>query len=86
MKNDATFVRMRNGDHLGDGKNVEKEHPAPSNLTLLRIAIDENGFRRSNESRRADLPKVASKFLIFAWGISYDLSKLCDDFTPFFRL
>ena len=28
MKNDATFVRMRSGDHLGDAKNVEKGHLA----------------------------------------------------------
>ena len=39
-----------------------------------------------NERRRADLQKVASDFLIFAWGLSYDLSKFSDDFTPFFRL
>ena len=24
IKNDATFIRMRSGDHLGDAKNVEK--------------------------------------------------------------
>ena len=24
MKNDATFVRMRNGDHLGDAKMLKK--------------------------------------------------------------
>ena len=29
---------------------------------------------------------VASKILIFAWGLSYDLSEFSDDFTPFFRL
>ena len=39
-----------------------------------------------NERRRADLQKYASKFLIFAWGLSYDLSKFSDDFTQFFRL
>ena len=51
MKNDTTFVRMRSGDHLGDAKNVEKGHLAPSNLTLtfLLIAIDRNGFRRTKE-------------------------------------
>ena len=32
MKNDATFVRMRSGDHLGHAKNVVKRHLAPSNL------------------------------------------------------
>ena len=30
--------------------------------------------------------KVASDFLIFALGLSYDLSQFSDDFTPFFRL
>ena len=81
-------------------KNVEKRHPAPSNLTFLRITIDKNGFRRmkeecrrkrfsQNERRRANLQCVASKFLIFAWrgwGLSYDLSKFSDDFTPVFFL
>ena len=49
MKNDATFVRMRSGDHLVDAKNVEKGHLAPSNLTFLIIAIDRNGFRRMKD-------------------------------------
>ena len=30
--------------------------------------------------------KVASDFLSFAWGRSYDLSKFSNDFTLFFRL
>ena len=30
-----------------------------------------------------DLPQI---FLIFALGLSYDLSKFSDIFTPFFRL
>ena len=38
-----------------------------------------------NERRRVDLQNVASDFLIFAKGLSYDLSKFSDDFTPFFR-
>ena len=33
--------------------------------------------------RRAGLQNVASDFLIFAWGLSNDLSKFIDDFTPF---
>ena len=37
-----------------------------------------------NERKRADLLKIASKFLIFAWGLSYDLLKFSDDFTLFF--
>ena len=39
-----------------------------------------------HNSRGADLQNVASDFLIFAEGLSYDLSKFSDDFTPFFRL
>ena len=39
-----------------------------------------------NERKRADLQNVASDFLIFAWGLSYDLSKFSDGFTLFFRL
>ena len=48
MKNDATFVRMRSGDHLGDAK-CRKRHLVPSNLTFLLIAMDRNGFRRMKE-------------------------------------
>ena len=48
MKNDTTCVRMRSGDLLGDAK-LLKGHLAPSNLTFLLIAIDENGFRRMKE-------------------------------------
>ena len=36
------------------------------------------------ERRRADLQNPASDFSIFAPGLSYDLSKCSDDFTPFF--
>ena len=85
MKNDITFLRMRSGDHLGDAKNVEKGHLAPSNLTFLLIAIDRNGFRRMKEEGQI-YKTHASDFLIFAWGLSYDLSKFGDDFIPFFRL
>ena len=49
MKNDTTFVRMRSGNHLGDAKNVENGHLAPSNLTFLLFAIDRNGVRRMKE-------------------------------------
>ena len=49
MKKKTTFVRMRSGDHLGDEKMSKKTHLASSNLTFLRIAIDENGFRRMKE-------------------------------------
>ena len=83
MKNDTTFVRMRSGDHLGNAKNVKKEHFAPSNLTFF-INCDRPKRFSQNERRRADLQNSASDFLIFAWGLSYDLSKFSDDFTPFF--
>ena len=66
-------------------KNVKKGHLDPSNLTFFIIAIHRNGFRRMKEEEQI-YKKFASDFLIFAWGISYDLSKFSDDFTPFFRL
>ena len=48
MKNDATFVRMRSGDHLGDAK-CRKRAPRSVEFTFLIIAIDRNGFRRMKE-------------------------------------
>ena len=51
MKNDTTFVRMRNSDHLEGAKMSKRRHLASSNLTFLLIAIDENGFRRMKEER-----------------------------------
>ena len=85
MKNDTTFVRMRSGDHLENAKMLKKRHLAPSNLTFLLIVIDTNGFRRMKEEGQIYkiLPQI---FLIFAQGLSYDLSKFSDDFTPFSRL
>ena len=48
----------------------------------------------SNKKVMAKTPREANlcgnwcvhKGLIFAWGLSYDLSKFSDDFTPFFQL
>ena len=84
MKNDTTFVRMRSGDHLGDAKMSKKG----TSLRRIYFFINCDRHKRfsQNERRRADLQNVASDFLIFAWGLSYDLSKFSDDFTPFFRL
>ena len=49
------------------------------------IAIDRNGFRRKKEEGQIykTLPET---FLIFALGLSDDISKFGDDFTPFFRI
>ena len=80
MKNDTTFVRMRSGDHLGDAKMLKKGHRRI--FTFLLIAMDKRFSQ--NERRRADPQNSASDFSIFAWGLSYDLSKFSDDFTPFF--
>ena len=83
MKNYTTFVRMGSGDHLGDAKMSKR---APRSVEFLNfINCDRQKRFFQNERRRADL-HVASDFLIFAWGLSYDLSKFSDDFTPFFRL
>ena len=84
MKNDATFVRMRSGDHLGDPK-MSKRAPRSVEFNFFNNCDRQKRFSQ-NERRRADLQNAASDFLIFAWGLSYDLSKFSDDFTPFFRL
>ena len=41
--------------------------------------------RFSQNERRVDLQDAPSDFLIFALGLSYDLSKFSDDSTPLFR-
>ena len=84
MKNDTTFVRMRSGDHLGDAK-MSKRAPCSVEFNFFNNCDRQKRFSQ-NERRRADLQSVASDFLIFAWGLSYDLSKFSDDFTPFFQL
>ena len=84
MKNDATFVRMRSGDHLGDAK-CRKRAPRSVEFNFFNNCDRHKRFSQ-NERRRADLQNLASDFLIFAYGLSYDLSKFSDDFTPFFRL
>ena len=50
------------------------------------INCDRHKRFSQNERRRVDLQNDASDFLIFAKGLSYDLSKFSDDFTPFFFL
>ena len=44
----------------------------------------ENGF--DYERRRGDLQSAACNFIIFAWGLTCDLSKFSDDFTEFIQL
>ena len=82
MKNDATFVRMRSCDHLGDAK-MSKRAPRSVEFNFFNNCDRHKRFSQ-NERRRADLQNGASDFLIFALGLSYDLSKFSDDFTPFF--
>ena len=47
MKNDATFVRMRSDDHLGDAK-CRKRAPRSVEFKFF-INCDRNGFRRMRE-------------------------------------
>ena len=85
MKNDttSTFVRMRSST-LKTQK-CRKKAPRSVEFNFFLNCNRQKQFSQ-NERRRADLQKVASDFLIFAWGLSYDLSKFSDGFTPFFRL
>ena len=48
------------------------------------INCDRHKRFSQNERRRADLQTFGSDFLIFAQGLSYDLSKLSDDAIRFF--
>ena len=84
MKNYTTFVRMRSCDHLGDAK-MSKKAPRSVEFNLF-ISCDRQKRALQNERKRADLQNLASDVLFIATGLSYDLSKFTDDFTPFFRL
>ena len=63
---------------------LETQNVAPSSLTFF-INCDRQKRFSQNEIR-TDLQNLASEFLICAEGLSYDLLKFSDDFTPFFRL
>ena len=66
-------------------RNVEKRH-----LALSNIRFNESPQTKTvsqNERRRADLQKFVSRFFNFCpQDLNYDLSKLTDNFTPFFLL
>ena len=59
MKNDATSVRMRSGDHLGDSK-MSKKARCPSNLSFQWMAIDRHGFLITKEQGHIwkSLPRI----------------------------
>ena len=57
----------------------------PAGLKFLTNHHRQKQFSQ-NERRKADLQNVASGFLIFAPGLSYDLSKFSENFNLFFRL
>ena len=64
MKNDATLVRMRSGDHLGDAK-MSKRAPRSVEFNYF-INCDRHKRFLQNERRRADLQNSALEFFIFA--------------------
>ena len=66
MKNDATFVRMRNGDHLGDAK-MSKKGTSPVEFNFFNNCDRQKRFLQ-NERRRADLQNLASNFFNFCLG------------------
>ena len=82
MKYDTAFVRMRSVITL---ETIKCQKRAPRSVEFnFFINCDRQKRFSQNERRRVDLQKNASDFLIFAWGLRYDLSKFSDDFTPFF--
>ena len=60
MKNDATFVRMRSSDHLGDAK-MSKRAPFSVEFNFF-INCDRQKRFSQNERRRVDVQKLASDF------------------------
>ena len=64
MKNDATFVRMRSSDHLGDAK-MSKKGTSRRRIYFFNNCDKQKGFSQ-NERRRADLQNTASDFSIIA--------------------
>ena len=82
MKNDATLCACAVVITLETQK-CRKRAPRFVEFNFF-INCDRHKRFSQNERRRVDLQKSASDFLIFALGLSYDLSKLSDDFTPFF--
>ena len=48
MKNDATFVRMRSGDHLGDAK-MSKKGTSLRRIYFFNNCDKQKGFRRMKE-------------------------------------
>ena len=82
MKNDATFVRMRSGDHLGDAK-MSKRAPRSVEFNVFNNCDRQKRFSQ-NERGRADLQISVSHFLTFGWELSYDLSNLVTILSPFF--
>ena len=61
-----------------------KKAPRFVEFNFLRIALDENCFHRMTEEGQIYI-KCCFKFFNFCLGLSYDLSKFSDDFTPFLR-
>ena len=68
---------------ISETQKCRKRAPHSVEFKLFNNCDRQKRFSQ-NERRRADLQKDASDFLIFAWGLSYDLSKFSYDFTPFF--
>ena len=64
MKIDTTFVHMRSGDHLGDGKMSKKGTSLRRIFNFFNNCDRQKRFSQ-NERRRADLQNVASEFLFF---------------------
>ena len=60
MKNDATFVRMHSGDHLGDAK-ISKKAPRSVEFNFFNNCDKHKRFSQT-ERRRADLQKLPQTF------------------------
>ena len=83
MKNDTTFVRMRNSDHLGDAKMSKKTPRSSVEFNLLTNCRRQKRFLFC---RTKEIYKFCLQLdLIIAQGLSYDLQSLVI-ILPRFRL
>ena len=83
MKSDTTFVPMPVVITLR--RKMSKKAPRFVEFNFKRIAIDRKDLRRTKEERQIYKSKLHI-FFIFAPGLSFDLLKFSDDFTPFLLL
>ena len=63
-----------------------KKAPRSVEFNFFLVAIDRNGTGFGRIKEEGQIYKPLPQIFNFCLGLSYDLSKFGDNFTPFFRL